>query len=245
MTTALASHCVELPWDTEFWGLNIGRAGPPTLAADECARASGLDCLFLLVPIGEMGEAHDAVRAGFRLTDVRVQFELEPQPRPSYHPRLHAERDLDAIEGLARRAFRGTRFYNDPRFPDERCDDLYAAWAHASCAGEATVLVAEREHRFAGFVTITGEGEIGLIAVDPWARRQGVGSELMGGALDWAWQHDLERVTVVTQGGNMAAQRLFQWAGGRSCDVALWFHKWYDNPLFGPVVEPPAIEARP
>lgn len=228
MTTVLTSHCVELPWDTEFWGQRVARGSLPVAAADECAQASGVDCLFLLIPIDQLQEAHDAVRRGFRLVDVRVQFALEPMVGQAF-VRRHREEDVARLAVLARQAFRGTRFYNDPRFEDERCDDLYEVWTRNSCAGDATVLVAEREGKLAGYVTITPEGEIGLIAVAYWARRRGVGRELMNGALDWARAHELPRLTVVTQGGNLAAQRLFQSAGGRSCDVALWMHKWYER----------------
>jgi dTDP-4-amino-4,6-dideoxy-D-galactose acyltransferase len=219
--------CTPLAWDTEFWGVQIGRGTLPVQEAHDCAQALGLDCLYLLIPIDEMEEAHEAVRLGFRLTDVRVQFELEPRAGHSY-TREHEDTDLPVLAELARSSFRGTRFYNDPRFPDWRCDDLYETWTLNSCAGEATVFVAEREQRVCGYVTVTEEGEVGLIAVAREARQQGVGRDLMVAALDWAFAQGLPLLTVVTQGGNLPAQRLFQGAGARSKTVGLWFHKWFD-----------------
>jgi hypothetical protein len=37
-------------------------------------------------------------------------------------------------------------------------------------------------------------------------------------------------VLVVTQGRNYAAQRLYQRNQFRTCEVQLWYHKWY-SPL--------------
>ena len=219
-----------LKWDSEFWQARIARATPPAKLADELARASGFDCVFLLVPIEEIAEAHDAARLGFRLTDVRVEYRMPAHETDS--TAIGARQgDIDRIVELARSSFRRTRFYNDPRFPDAGVDVLYETWARNSCA-DADVIVVEREQRVQGFVTLeakNGEASIGLIAVDADARRQGVGHDLMAGALNRAAWRGYSEVSVATQGGNLAAQRLFQSWGGRSSSVALWWHKWMDE----------------
>jgi dTDP-4-amino-4,6-dideoxy-D-galactose acyltransferase len=72
-----------------------------------------------------------------------------------------------------------------------------------------------------------GWGSIGLIGVAPDAQGQGLGRSLVEGAVVWARDRGLERVTVVTQARNVAALRTFEACGFRTDDVGLWFHKWY------------------
>lgn len=141
--------------------------------------------------------------------------------------------DEAPLRELARSNHRITRFYADPRFPDDRCDELYATWISRSLEGWAdAVLVAEAEGRSAGYVSLHrlewGWGSIGLIGVAPDARGGGVGRRLVEGAVAWSREQGLERVTVVTQARNVPALRLFESCGFRMADLGLWFHKWYD-----------------
>ena len=96
------------------------------------------------------------------------------------------------------------------------------------------VLVAELDGEAAGYVTChlaspSNRGSIGLIAVSEDARGQGLGGELVFGALGWCSEHGAAEVSVVTQGANIAAQRLFQLCGFRTASLGLWFHRWYER----------------
>ena len=70
------------------------------------------------------------------------------------------------------------------------------------------------------------QGQIGLVGVSAEARGRGVGHALVNHALDWFTRNDVEAVAVVTQGGNVAAQRLYQRCGFLTESVQLWYHKW-------------------
>lgn len=85
-----------------------------------------------------------------------------------------------------------------------------------------------------GYMTVhadraAGQGSLGLSSVAPEARRQGVGQALVRGAVAWCHEHGLGEVTVVTQGRNVPALRVFESCGFRIRDVRLWFHKWYER----------------
>jgi ribosomal protein S18 acetylase RimI-like enzyme len=45
-------------------------------------------------------------------------------------------------------------------------------------------------------------------------------------ALAWFCAQGLQRAQVVTQGRNIAAQRLYQKCGFRTGEIALWYHRW-------------------
>ena len=94
------------------------------------------------------------------------------------------------------------------------------------------VLVAELDRMPAGYVTChlereTLRGSIGLVGVSRWAQGRGVGQTLVRRAVDWFTTQGVQHVTVVTQGRNCAAQRLYQRCGFVTGSIHLWYHKWY------------------
>jgi dTDP-4-amino-4,6-dideoxy-D-galactose acyltransferase len=227
-----------LEWDTEFWGVPIGRVVGRKVSPelDEWATANGVACMYFLAP----SDAPEAVRAAedaaFRLVDVRVELERSSGGEETVAVRLARAGDVEQLRALAGRVHRGeTRFYGDPGFPDERCDELYALWIERSVAGWADeVFVAEAEGEVGGYVSChadddAGRGSIGLIGVGEAARGRGLGAALVNAAVAWSRERGLPTVSVVTQGRNVQAQRLFQRCGFRTATIDLWFHKWYDR----------------
>jgi ribosomal protein S18 acetylase RimI-like enzyme len=69
-------------------------------------------------------------------------------------------------------------------------------------------------------------GRIGIFAVAAEAQGKGLGHRLVDAALTWLARQGAARVTVVTQGRNSQAQRVYQRAGFRTHLVELWYHCW-------------------
>lgn len=307
MTDAAAGDapCEALPWDSAHFGLRIGRMTTRRPGGDEMARAlawcreEAIDCLYLLADAGDPATVRRAEAAGFGLVDVRVTFErgldgssdLGAQAPAVVIRAAVVPDDLPALGDLAAAAHRGTRFFNDPAFPDGDCEGLYRAWIEGSALGRAdAVLVAEAPapegsgsgavpggdgaaggepvsvdavaadtaaRQLAGYVTChlaehagstTGGGpsgrlgsanrrgaaarlgSIGLIGVGARHRGSGLGAALVAAALDWLAAHGAGRAEVVTQGANVAAQRLYQRAGFVTREVGLWYHLWPRRP---------------
>jgi hypothetical protein len=219
---------VELSqWDTDWWGFPVVHAG--SLAGlSRWAQTADSGCGFLLLNASEVEAATVAVGNGARLTDVRIELD---RPTSAYLPAMTiaTDTDLDALARIARHAFRGTtRFYADPGFPDERCDDLYENWLRESYADpDTTVILAQDAAGPTGFVTVQLAGEtskIGLIAVKHPGKR--LGKLLCVDALAWAYMNGAKTMSVVTQGRNISALRAFQAAGFRHVSTGLWIHKW-------------------
>jgi dTDP-4-amino-4,6-dideoxy-D-galactose acyltransferase len=96
------------------------------------------------------------------------------------------------------------------------------------------VLVATAGSDVAGYITCpldneAATGEIGLLAVGPEHRRQRAGESLVRHSLSWFASLGVDRVHVVTQGGNLQALRLYERCGFAVADISLWFHKWYHS----------------
>ena len=237
--------CRLLEWDTEFFGRRIGRVVGARLTEEMASRALGwcedcrIDCLYFLADPSDPVTAGVAEDNGFRLVDVRMTLgrRLRAKPAPAHgrgavSVRSFAPDDLPTLRELARQNHTDSRFYFDGAFPPSRCDALYETWIAKSCDGYAdAVLVAHGQERPAGYITCVvdddGRGEIGLVGVAPEVRGQGVGTSLVEAAVEWFADNGVEHVRVVTQGRNVAAQRLYQKCGFLAESVELWFHRWF------------------
>ncbi len=247
--------CTFLEFDTSLFGVRIGRVldGPLTPAkagqAIEWAYANSIGCLYYLAPLSDTGSIAIAQRNGFDFADVRMTYVFaRPDRLPANREeppageegerrtvlRAFRSSDIDALQSIASTSFTDTRFYQDPRFDRQACRRLYEIWVDKSCHGWAdAVIVAELDDRPVGFVTchatVAGEGSIGLVGVSEYARGQGVGQALIQGALKWMAEREVARISVVTQGRNLAAQRLYQRSGLLVDQIHLWLHWWSDG----------------
>jgi len=234
------SSCEVLTWDSEFFGFPIarlvGRRLTPDRIRDEFSwsRCKGIRCLYFLADVDDPPTTALAEANGFQLVDIRMTLERNLAGDVSSlgvpgTVRLAQPGDVAALRALASTIHRVTRYYADPRFHRERCDELYALWIENSCRGWAdAVFVAEHEGRPAGYITCHRDGHIGLFGVAQDAQGRKFGSRLVYEALVWFRAHDLALASVVTQGRNVRAQRVYQRAGFVTRSLQLSYHYWFD-----------------
>jgi dTDP-4-amino-4,6-dideoxy-D-galactose acyltransferase len=234
-----ASLCQLLDWDTDFFGFRIARVQAKRLTdadlpaiLDWCA-AQQIRCLYLLASSTDRQTARIAAEHHFRFADIRTTLESAiaqiPEPAPGIH--IATPEDIHSLAAIARVSHTDSRFYGDPGFPRAKCDLLYETWIGKSIQGgyAKSVLVAEHDSKAAGYITCdwTGDtGQIGLIAVADWARGMGIGGALVNSSLRLFHEEGVKRVSVVTQGCNISAQRLYQRCGFLTSSVEIWYHAW-------------------
>jgi dTDP-4-amino-4,6-dideoxy-D-galactose acyltransferase len=233
-----------LDWDSLFFGRRIATLlgaprGPDDLAAVvEAANAQGVECVYVLSDLEDLAAVQALESAGARLVDVRMTFErglaalAELDARAGIRPAR--PEDVPALRALAATSHGSSRFYADGRFPRELCDEMFATWIERSCGGWAeTVQVADVDGLVCGYTTghvrENGRGEIGLVAVDARAQGHGLGAKLVTATLRVLRERGATNATVVTQGRNIAAQRLYQAQGFRTQRVQTWHHLWLDE----------------
>jgi ribosomal protein S18 acetylase RimI-like enzyme len=234
-----------LDWDSAFFGLRVATAGEGPLAPAEMEQAMkwcearSIDCLYLLVDASDLATLRSCAEHGFRTVDIRMTYELvfdRARPSTATPPGIRAAResDIPALRAIASVSHTDSRFYSDGGFDRARCDELYATWIEKSCRGWADVVfVAEHDRAPAGYLSCHARegrrGEIGLVGIAESAQGRGLGRALVQSGLGWFTERGLERATVVTQGRNVAAQRLYQSAGFRTSSVQLWHHRWFSH----------------
>ncbi|MBL8861863.1 MAG: GNAT family N-acetyltransferase [Planctomycetes bacterium] len=233
-----------LEWDSTFFGFRIGTlVGAPRSADDVAqvvaeARAQDVACLYALCSADDQVAIESLAGGGARFVDVRMTFERvltsadaaasAGQIRPA------TADDVPELRALAATSHGSSRFYADRRFPRERCDALFAAWIERSCTGWAdVVLVADEGSGVRGYTTGHARAgdlaEIGLVAVDARAQGRGLGHRLVTGTLAVLAARGARKATVVTQGRNVGAQRLYESIGFRTQSVQTWHHLWLDE----------------
>jgi ribosomal protein S18 acetylase RimI-like enzyme len=241
--------CEILDWDTNFFGFRIARAGSDTLtpeivqSLDEFCRHNQVRCLYFLSTIHEPNTTRLAEANDFQLVDIRLTFEkvlsgnshLKTDGGLNKIAAIRPARaaDIADLVKISQKSYIDSRFYFDKNFPRPLAEALYQKWIQVSCEGWAeAVLVAELDQVPVGYITChldqeQKSGKIGLVGVSNQAQGQGIGKELVNQASEWFSIQGMGKVTVVTQGRNLAAQRLYQRCGFITQNIQLWYHKWY------------------
>ena len=233
-----------LEWDSRFFGKRIARIYPTKLTQSILdysltkAQDSKVDCIFFLCDSNDPMSILLAESGGFHLVDVRVSFTREVPFATSETKdlqnvcRIANTNDLDALIRISEDFFQLSRYYFDGNFPKSKCKEFYQDWITKSVSGEFddVVLVAEIEDEIAGFISCKRAsrnlGRIGLIGVKKEQAGRGVGGLLLEAAFYWFSEQKVSTVEVVTQGRNIAAQRLYQKNGFKTQKSELWYHKW-------------------
>lgn len=138
--------------------------------------------------------------------------------------------DIAVLRHLAAEAFTLSRF-REPWYAARDSRRFYAQWAENAVLGcfDHLCLVVGTPAAIHGMVTLRdiadGEARIGLLAVDPAFRGQGIGRALFCAALDWCRHHQKTRLRVATQAGNLTALRLYIACGATIDSVAYWLYR--------------------
>jgi dTDP-4-amino-4,6-dideoxy-D-galactose acyltransferase len=249
MRTPNSEPCELLSWDTDFFNCRIARVcgdlleEEQALQIDDWCRRHRIRCLYFLSQANDPTTLQTAGKHGFGLVDIRVILERNMMDSPavgcSELPACHSIRpvqpdDLPELQAMARTLHGETRFFKDSHFPRQRAEELYSTWIKLESEGRAKIVLvaASATNQPLGYISCRlnanlREGQIGLVGVAPEVRGRGIGKNLVLAATGWFQEQGVHKVTVVTQGINLAAQRLYQQCGYFSQDLHLWYHKWY------------------
>jgi dTDP-4-amino-4,6-dideoxy-D-galactose acyltransferase len=229
-----------LEWDSNFFGVRIGRVRPGTFdsaVVDAWCREHNIQCLYYLAELTDTSSIHAAQDLGFHLMDIRTTFythlPIHPTPVTAHRVRRAVVEDLPTLRKLTINSFIHSRFYHDPHFLKEKCDELYAIWVENQLAQPNTIVwVTEDESGLTGFVTVVDlkkvRTSISLIGIAAHTRGQGLGSSLVKHVLKDCGDRGFSEFEVVTQACNSGAMNLYQSCGMRMVLQQVWLHGWFE-----------------
>lgn len=238
-----------LPWDSDFFGVPIGRITSSNLDEENIevllsqAQTQGLKCLYFEADPDDAATVSLAEQNNFHLVDVRVVLEHPFDDRPAPVPRYPVPPDLridssqpgeiSRLQDISAQIGLTSRFHFDQHFENVQSARLYRTWIQNACDGFAdTVLVARWEQNgdAVGLITCTLKGDLAdiqLAGVHVEHRKRNVGTGLVQTALNWAKAQNALSMQVVTQARNVPAQRLYQQMGFFTRSMTLFYHKWF------------------
>lgn len=148
--------------------------------------------------IADASTAHKAEENGFKLADVRITFEKTAE-------KYDLDDDL-IVDYPEKMHCPHSRFYCDDNFPKNKVTEFYKTWlSKCECYMIPGAYCAIDNNSIVLIGAENGQGYRMLKNIEG----------LMSG-----------KIEVVTQGRNIAAQRLYQKCGFKTNKVELWYHKW-------------------
>ncbi len=238
-----------LDWDTRTFGFMVARAqwsGTPSELDSIVMKAQLADVtlLYFFGPPDAEITKHTAIPATCVFRSGRVDFHkrMKRKPLPHFPTRQRIRAvpanfsGLDDICQLGIEAGCYSRFFRDPVFPRRSAELLYRLWTENSIRGilaDATFAYAGQDGHVAGFITAKkgqGGARVGLVAVAPHLRGQGIGKALLDSVEDWACREGITDIYVSTQAENKAACGLYSRCGYAVSREEAVFHLWLRQP---------------
>lgn len=242
-------HVQRLDWDTEFFGLPIGRlviddhdddddhdAGLAAVrVATEQAAAEGISCLYASVDPSRRALAIALAQAGFMVMEVGMDL-VRPAKRPDHLPstdsvaRFGSLDDLPALADEIALMAPWSRFAMDPRFGLEAARRMHHAWVERAAGPDPHrwLVVAEDDQGISGFSTMSRlpdqDPRIDLIA----STRPGSGAAYA--IVDFEHEHfgDVRNWGGPIAARNVASLRFVENLGYRVGRVQYVYHRWLD-----------------
>lgn len=225
-----------LQWDSDFFGLQIGRADifsledALSLAARHVDLMQQFDLLYVF-------DSHNLgfVAKGARLVDEKILYSKPCEPRKQF-PEISFYQASQPSADLYRLALVSggySRFKLDERLPKDSYERLYTRWIENACPKEGTnkqiLTFLDTNNIAKGMITIDHQGEfghIGLVAVDTDAQHQGIGGKIMSTLDGYLFEHGIKTLEVPTQKANTDACRWYEKNGFTIQSRTQIYHWW-------------------
>tara|TARA_B100001287_G_C22684338_1_gene532371 strand:+ start:2419 stop:3171 length:753 start_codon:yes stop_codon:yes gene_type:complete len=236
-----------LKWDTNFFGFSVAQI------QKEIIHEKHLDEIFSFCKKNRVKllqfkcDAHHrpsillAESANFHFADVRMTLvcnlnELDfknTDIKEDLSFRVGSKKDIPALKDIVTDLYTHSRYYFDTNFPRDDVHGFYQNWIEKSVKSEFddVVYVLLNKHTHIGCCSVSynsdNKASIGLFGIDPNSSGRGFGAILIHKVLSEMHKNDVKSVSVVTQGRNYLAQKLYQRAGFCNEKMEIYYHKWF------------------
>lgn len=224
-----------LQWDSDFFGLRIGRVDIQEKADVEQlkSRQEELKQHFDLLYVFDTN-AIGFVADGARLVDEKILYSKCCENRAECKEVMLYQQPIpnESLYKLALVSGGYSRFKLDERLPKGSYEGLYSKWIKKACPQEGTnkqIFVYCPDGIAKGMITVDYQGDkaqIGLVAVDTDAQHQGIGTKIMSALEYYLYRKGVMTIDVATQAANKDACRWYEKNGFVVQSKTPIYHWW-------------------
>jgi len=238
-----------LEWDTDFFGFPVAQIQSDTIDAEHLAEVFSFcrEHQVRLLQFKCHAHHHPSVllaeKGNFHFADVRITLLknlTDSKRRTGSLPEGLSFRkgkisDITALKEIVTDLYTHSRYYFDTNFPRNDVHGFYRNWIEKSVHGQFddVVWVLCLNDYPIGCCSVSYKtsqiATIGLFGIDPNSGGNGFGSILMEEVLFSMFLRDIKTVSVITQGRNYGAQRLYQRARFYPEKMEIYYHKWFSG----------------
>ena len=235
----------KLKWDSDFWGINIGYISclkmTPNIEKNikSFVKKENISMLQYLCNCHDKYSVMTAEGSGYSFVDIRLTYEqflsndIQPVGDCEYNVRKARNQDIDELKKLTQNIYNLSRYYYDANFERSKVEEFYSGWIEKAVLGKfddfAYILC--KKDQPVGFCSVKLQGgnsaSIGIFGMSNACSGKGLAKYLLDSTLLYLKKNNIKYISVVTQGRNYAAQRLYQRCGFITKSVELWYHKWF------------------
>ena len=232
-----------LSWDTNFWGFPVSLITSRRLTKNISYRVNLYLKINNIKLVQYLCDCHDrnsveiVEKNKYQFKDIRSTFEKtlnKPNNINKFHQGFRKAfiEETQYIQNMAESLYLDSRYYFDKNFDRKKVQEFYMEWIYKAIhqTYDDDCFVICRDDQPVGYCTLKylnkKEVAIGLFGVHKNFSGQGLGKILIKNVFKHLENKDYERIIVVTQGRNYAAQRLYQKVGFQTSSTELWYHKW-------------------
>lgn len=233
-------ECKALQWDTDYFGASSARVNLGGIV-DERGQEEIIefckDYDFVTISnIDNINENNHWIgnRTNAFLADINIQFLKVLADNSDYQDeKTYVVNSLsrnEQIVYIAKKSFNYSRFFNDPKLPQEQAENIYLHWTECAFGQENKYFViSEREGNVAGYILYSMCGDssvIELIAVDEKYQGQRVGKSLIYTMESFVMDQGIKKIKVGTQVNNISAAQFYIAMGFKYVSCGSMYHLW-------------------
>lgn len=238
----MAEELLILDWDSAFFGFSVASFHCSSVSLDLLSdlqkRMKQLDIVLTYIfeskPILENIE-----KSSYKPLDTKVWYEKELELKDINSLQLTSIKGTYPTQDLKQMAYESgvfSRFRLDPKIEPHKARELYELWLEQSLLGSKAweVLITEQNNRASGFVSLEEYEEgakLGLLAVSNEFRRQGIGKQLVQGAINASWSHGSKKLQIITQDQNIPACKLYETFNFKRIKIENVYHLWSNSSI--------------
>ncbi len=233
-------ECKLLQWDTDYFGVNSARVNLNGIV-DKKGQYEIIEFCknYEFVTISNLDNIKEnnywiGKRTAAFLADMNIQFLKILGDKPDCQDKkTNVTNNLsrnEQIVDIARKSFNYSRFFNDPKLPQEQAKNIYLHWTECAFGQENKYFViSEREGNVAGYILFSlneDSSVIELIAVDEKYQGQRVGKSLIHTMESFVIDQGIQKIKVGTQVNNISATQFYTAMGFKYVSCGSVYHLW-------------------